>query len=79
MHEYSLKRWVEVRFKRGDRFYCAELKQNLFHQWVVVRRWGGTVSGRWGTNETPCESYEEGLRIMERIGKRRAKRDYRPK
>jgi hypothetical protein len=44
----------------------------LFGNWLVVRQWGGTSSGRWGAKETVCESYAEAEALFEAVAKRRA-------
>lgn len=73
---YSLSQWKCVRWRRGDRFYRCEVRQDLFGNWLVVRQWGGISSGRWGAKETVCESFAEAQAVFEAVAKRREKREY---
>ncbi len=68
--------WPSHRWQRGNRYYEAQLKRDLFG-WVVVRQWGG-VGQRTGREMTlPVPTYEVGLNELKAIFKRRKKRNYR--
>jgi hypothetical protein len=66
----------ELFWQRGDRFYWCSLRQNLFGDWVLLRRWGGRRTGKGGQRETLCADLEEGRRLMQDILKRRRYRGY---
>jgi hypothetical protein len=44
----------ELFWQRGDRFYWCALRQNLFGEWVLLRKWGGRRAGKGGQRETLC-------------------------
>ncbi|MFI0489711.1 MAG: hypothetical protein ACH344_10675 [Yersinia sp. (in: enterobacteria)] len=45
------------RWESEVRWYEAELLCDLFRDWLVVRRWGGLYSDRYGTKTdvVPCQ------------------------
>lgn len=74
--EYQLDKWKRQDWRKNTRCYSCEVRQNLFGQWVVLRRWG-RVSARQGQCiEVVCDRYEEGIEIFKAVGTRRAKRGY---
>ena len=73
---YQVEDWQRQDWRKATRHYSAELKQNLFGQWVVLRRWGRVTALQGQSREHPCESYAEGLKILTAIEKRRAQRGY---
>ena len=73
---YQLELWKRQDWRKGSRHYACELRQNLFGQWVVLRRWGRVTALQGQSIESPCESYEEGLKILGAVERRRAKRGY---
>lgn len=75
--EYQLDRWKRCDWYKNTRFYTCELRQNLFGQWVVVRRWGRVSAKQGQSIEHVCDRYEQGLGIFETVAKRRSQRGYR--
>ncbi|WP_121971245.1 WGR domain-containing protein [Leptolyngbya sp. BC1307] len=75
--EYQLDKWKRQDWRKNSRHYSCEVRQNLFGQWVVLRRWGRMSAMRGQCIEVVCDRYEQGLGIFEAVGKRRAKRGYR--
>ena len=73
---YQVKDWRRQDWRKESRHYSCELRQNLFGQWVVVRRWGRVSALQGQSLEHPCRSYQEGLEILSAVEKRRAKRGY---
>ena len=74
--EYQLDKWKRQDWRKNSKHYSCEVRQNLFGQWVVLRRWG-RMSAMHGQNiEVVCDHYEQGLEIFEAVKKRRAKRGY---
>ncbi|MGB3766538.1 MAG: WGR domain-containing protein [Phormidesmis sp.] len=73
---YQLELWKRQDWRKSSRHYACELRQNLFGQWVVLRRWGRVTALQGQSIEHPCESYEEGLKILGAVERRRAKRGY---
>jgi hypothetical protein len=78
MSPYLFEQWKCARWRRGDRFYRCEVRQDLFGNWVVVRQWGGVSSGKWGAKEMVCKSYAEAEALFAAVAKRREKRKYFP-
>ncbi|KPQ32343.1 MAG: WGR domain [Phormidesmis priestleyi Ana] len=75
--EYQLEKWKRQDWRKNTRHYSCEVRQNLFGQWVVLRRWGRVSAKQGQSLEQVCDGYEEGLQIFEAVTKRRAKRGYR--
>ena len=67
-------RWIN---DMTNRYYQAELTQDLLGEWTVVTAWGGLGSHRGGMRSTGVASYADGLAQLEAIGKRRHQRGYR--
>ena len=74
--EYQLDKWKRQDWRKQTRHYSCEVRQNLFGQWVVLRRWGRMSAMQGQSIEVVCDRYEEGLEIFEAVEKRRAKRGY---
>ena len=58
------------------RYYGCHLQQNLFGEWILIRRWGTSHSRRGRSIETRCQSYEEGLEQLAAVAQRRKQRGY---
>jgi predicted DNA-binding WGR domain protein len=67
---------IQRRWVKETRYYQVELCQDLWGQWVVVKRWGrrGTALGQ--RRCVPCESYADALTVLARIQRRRSQRGY---
>ena len=74
---YQVEDWHRQDWLKGTRYYSSELRQNLFGQWVVLRRWGRVRAKRGQSLEHVCQSYQEGRALLSVIAKRRAQRGYR--
>ena len=75
---YEVERWRRQDWRKGTRFYSCQLCQNLFGEWVVVRRWGRASALKGQSIEHLCSSYDEGFDIFRGVEKRRAQRGYKP-
>ena len=75
--EYQIQKWKRQDWHKGIRHYCCEVKQDLFGQWIVLRRWGRVSALQGQSLEEVCDRYEKGLEIFENVAKRRARRGYR--
>ena len=73
---YQLEKWKRQDWHKGSRHYCCEVRQNLFGQWVVLRRWGRVSAFQGQSREDICDRYEDGIRIFESVSQRRVKRGY---
>ena len=74
---YQVDSWQRKNWQKGSRYYCCELRQNLFSEWVVVRQWGRITAPNGQSLEHVCSSYEEGLGVMSKVERRRLLRGYR--
>ena len=68
--------WQRLRWEKGTRYYEAYLEQDLWGQWVLTRVWGRRQTTLGRLTRMPCDSYEEGLKALAGISKRRAQRGY---
>lgn len=73
---YQVERWQCQDWRKETRYYSCQLCQNLFGEWVVQRRWGRVSALKGQSLEHPCCSYDEGMKVMSAIEKRRAQRGY---
>ncbi len=74
--EYQLDKWKRQDWHKSSRHYSCEVRQNLFGQWVVLRRWGRVSAMRGQSIEVVCDRYEQGLEIFDAVERRRTKRGY---
>ncbi len=74
--EYRLDKWKQQDWRKNSRHYSCEVRQNLFGQWVVLRRWGRVSAMQGQSIEHLCDRYEQGLKIFDAVGKRRTRRGY---
>lgn len=74
--ECQLDKWKRQDWHKDTRHYSCEVKQNLFGQWIVLRRWGRVSAKQGQSLELPCENYEDGLEMLSAVEKRREKRGY---
>lgn len=73
---YQQHLWRCRSWTTQTRIYTAELKQNLFGEWVVIRHWSGKNT-RGGQRRTDyVESYAQGIVLLDETGKRRVQRGY---
>jgi len=74
--EYQLEKWKRQGWRKQTRHYSCEVRQNLFGQWVVIRRWGRVSAVQGQCIEEVCDRYEEGVETFKAVAKQRAKRGY---
>jgi predicted DNA-binding WGR domain protein len=73
---YTHSKWRSLAWKREHRYYQAELRQDLFGNWIVMKTWGRIGSRLGGVKETLCRSYEEANSSFQTTVRRRKKRGY---
>lgn len=76
-YAYIHHQWQTLTWYKAERNYQATLQQNLFGDWILIRRWGVSDSRRGGAMESVLKSYDEGLQQLEQIAKRRKFRGYK--
>ncbi len=74
----DVAKWVSLRWEKAEpsRYYEARLRQNLWGEWEIQLVWGGIGTRLGRVSSTPLASYEEGLKSLEKIRKRREQRGY---
>lgn len=66
-------RWIHP---EKDRYYRAELVQDLFGAWTLILAWGGLGSRRGRMRLVSVPSYAAGLERLDGLRKRRRQRGY---
>ncbi len=70
------ERWITTRWQKGNRYYVAELMQDLFGAWILKRTWGSIQTHR-GHSKTLCaDDYEHARKLLREVEKRRKTRGY---
>jgi len=63
-------------WQSASRYYSAEITQDLFGTWLLVRRWGGRFNARGQAKTMLVDSFNAGVQLMEEIARMRKKRGY---
>ncbi len=70
-----MHRWIN---SQTNRYYLADLVQDLLGDWTLVRCWGARGSRRGRLRVTAVESEAAGQALIAAIGQRRRQHGYRP-
>lgn len=73
---YRPQLWQQVTWLSDKRYYFAELKQDLFGQWMIRRQWSGRYQKGGQTREARYAHYEDALAALIEIDERRLKHGY---
>ena len=65
---------LRARWETSQRWYEAELVHDLLGDWVVMRRWGGKGSRRYGKKIGLVSNETDGRQAIERIHRLRLRR-----
>jgi len=74
--DYCIDRWQLKIWHSETRYYRAEIKQDLFGQWLMECQWSGLWQKGGRRTITPLNSYEEGQIAMKAIEKKRQAHGY---
>jgi hypothetical protein len=74
---FSIHQWTVQRWHSANRYYTAEIIQDLFGCWIVRCGWGGLHNRKGNVKEEALSSYLEALMELQKIGRRREQRGYR--
>lgn len=66
-------RWIN---REKHRYYKILFAKDLFGDWVVTKAWGSINQSRGGTKQVACFSYEEGMKLINKISIVRKRRGY---
>jgi predicted DNA-binding WGR domain protein len=68
-------RWIN---DTTARYYQAHLSLDLLGDWTLIAVWGGLGSKRGNMRVNHVPSYEDGLKRLQDLDKRRQRRGYQP-
>ncbi len=73
----QLNRWRTLNWYKPEnrRYYCAELHQDLFGQWLITRTWGSAIQFGRQVHE-PVETPEHGEQLLTLIARQRQRKHY---
>lgn len=60
-----------------QRYYRVIFARDLFGDWVITKIWGGLNQAGGGAKHIACQSYDDGLKLIEKIAKIRNQRGYK--
>lgn len=69
-------RWVTESWQTEQRYYQADIIQDLFGTWLVKRSWGGLGSRRGNSKTHAVTTYEDALQLIKEVSQKRQKRGY---
>jgi hypothetical protein len=69
---------ANYRFEHNQkqRYYRVMLSRDLFGDWVVTRVWGGINKATGRITHLRCFTFDEGIKLIEKITKIRLARGY---
>lgn len=62
---------LKWRWESDTRWYEAELTNDLFGDWLIVRRWGGLFNDRFGTQTDVVPDFLSGVALLFSIDRER--------
>lgn len=68
--------WLTQRWQKGDRYYVAEVVQDLFGLWLLKRSWGSLHTHRGNNVTVVANDYAHVLKLFQAVEKRRKARGY---
>ena len=74
--EIQPEKWRRYHFESKDRYYTVILQQNLFHEWSIIKCYGGKDNKLGNMIIEPCYLYQDGTNKIEQIKKARRSRKY---
>ena len=74
--EIDTEHWLTYRWQKGNRYYVAELRQDLFGAWLLKRTWGSIHTHRGHSKTRYADDYEQARKLLRDVEKRRKARDY---
>ena len=73
------EKWQRYYFESKDRYYIVILQQDLFHQWSIIKCYGGKENKLGNLLIKSCNSYDAAINEIEEIKKIRKAHKYRLK
>jgi predicted DNA-binding WGR domain protein len=69
-------KWIRMRWEKATRYYEVHLHPDLWGQWILTKVWGRRGERLGGVKHTPCQSYQEGQKLLANEQARRQQRGY---
>ena len=70
------EKWRRYHFESKDRYYTVILQQDLFHEWSIIKCYGGKDNKLGNMIIESCDSYQDSTDKIEQIKKTRRSRKY---
>ena len=70
------EKWRRYYFESKDRYYIAILQQDIFHEWSIIKCYGGKDNKLGNLLIQSCNSYDEAINEIEAIKKVRKAHKY---
>lgn len=74
--QYDTNNWRMERWETDRRFYVAEVRQDLFGNWILIRSWGSLRTQRGNSMTVMAQDYCQARQLLEEVAKRRKARGY---
>ena len=75
--DYCLDKWVTQVWETDRRYYIGEVKQDIFGQWILMKRWGSQFNRRGNSKTIHAGDYDNAVHLLKDVAKRRTARHYR--
>ncbi len=70
------EQWLTYRWQKSNRYYVAELMQDLFGAWLLKRTWGSIDTHRGQSKTLYANDYDHALKLLQKLEKRRKARGF---
>jgi hypothetical protein len=70
------EKWRRYYFESKDRYYIVILQQDLFHEWSIIKCYGGKDNKLGNLIIQSCDSYDAAINEIEEIKKTRKAHKY---
>ena len=74
---YNFDGWQTWQWETEERFYRAQLRQDLLGDWCIFCCWGGRYNHLGSSQTLYLKSLDEADKTLKTIAKRRERRGYR--
>ena len=74
--EIQPEKWRRYHFESKDQYYIVILQQDLFHEWSIIKCYGGKDNKLGNMVIESCNSYQDGTDKIDQIKKTRRSRKY---
>lgn len=74
--DFDTNLWLMQRWQKGNRYYVAEVSQDLFGAWLFKRTWGSIKTHRGNSVIIHTAEYNQAVKLFTATEKRRRQRGY---